>query len=51
MTAGQATSEGRMDWRSSIIANRDVLVGKPVIKGSRISVELLDNVETATRVA
>jgi len=30
-----------IDWRSRIVAHPDVLVGKPVIKGTRISVELL----------
>jgi uncharacterized protein (DUF433 family) len=30
-----------MDWRSRIVANPDVLVGKPVVKGTRISVELV----------
>ena len=30
-----------MDWRSRIIADTNVLVGKPVIKGTRISVELV----------
>ena len=30
-----------MDWRSRIVANPEVLVGKPVIKGTRISVELV----------
>ena len=30
-----------MDWRKRIVANPDVLVGKPVIKGTRISVELV----------
>ena len=30
-----------MDWRARITANPEVLVGKPVIKGTRISVELV----------
>jgi uncharacterized protein (DUF433 family) len=30
-----------VDWRNRIIADPDVLVGKPVIKGTRISVELV----------
>lgn len=30
-----------MDWRSRIVAHPDVLVGKPVIQGTRISVELI----------
>ena len=30
-----------MDWRARIVASPDVLVGKPVIKGTRISVELV----------
>lgn len=30
-----------MDWRARIVAHPDVLVGKPVIKGTRISVELV----------
>lgn len=30
-----------MDWRSRIVAHPDVLVGKPIIKGTRISVELV----------
>ena len=30
-----------MDWRNRIVADANVLVGKPVIKGTRISVELV----------
>jgi uncharacterized protein (DUF433 family) len=30
-----------MDWRDRVVAHPDVLVGKPVIKGTRISVELV----------
>jgi uncharacterized protein (DUF433 family) len=30
-----------MDWRSRIVADPDIFVGKPVIKGTRISVELV----------
>ncbi len=30
-----------MDWQERIVVNPKVLVGKPVIKGSRISVEFL----------
>ena len=30
-----------MEWRSRIVADPNMLVGKPVIKGTRISVELV----------
>ncbi len=30
-----------MDWRNRVVAQPHVLVGKPVIKGTRISVELV----------
>ncbi len=30
-----------MDWRDRITSDPDVLVGKPVIRGTRISVELI----------
>lgn len=30
-----------MDWRERIISDPAVLVGKPVVKGTRISVELI----------
>lgn len=30
-----------MDWKKHIDVNADVVVGKPIIRGTRISVELL----------
>ena len=30
-----------MEWKNHIEVNPDILVGKPVIKGTRISVELI----------
>ena len=30
-----------MNWKEHIVVNPDVLVGKPIIKGTRISIELL----------
>ena len=36
-----------MDWRTRIVANPDVLVGKPVINGTRISVEIVMDLLTA----
>ena len=33
--------EKGLDWRDYITVNPEILVGKPIIKGTRISVELL----------
>lgn len=30
-----------MDWRDRITSDPDILLGKPVVKGTRISVELI----------
>lgn len=30
-----------MNWKEHIVVDRDVLVGKPVIKGTRISLEFI----------
>jgi uncharacterized protein (DUF433 family) len=33
--------EGQVDWRDRIVVDPKILVGKPVIKGTRIAVELV----------
>ncbi len=30
-----------MNWREHIVSDKDLLIGKPAIKGTRISVELI----------
>ncbi|MGE0315773.1 MAG: DUF433 domain-containing protein [Lautropia sp.] len=30
-----------MDWREHIVCDPDILVGKPAVKGTRLSVELI----------
>lgn len=30
-----------MNWRDYIVTDNDILIGKPIIKGTRISVELI----------
>lgn len=30
-----------MDWKERIVSDRNILLGKPVIKGTRISVEFI----------
>ena len=30
-----------MDWRERIVCNPDILVGKPTVRGTRLSVELI----------
>ena len=30
-----------MDWRQHIVSNPDILAGKPAVKGTRLSVELI----------
>jgi uncharacterized protein (DUF433 family) len=30
-----------MDWHERIVVDPDILVGKPIVKGTRISVELI----------
>lgn len=34
-------ASGNMDWKERIIVDPNVLVGKPVIKGTRIAVEFV----------
>lgn len=36
-----------MNWKKYIVTNEDVLLGKPVIKGTRLSVEHLINLMAA----
>ncbi len=31
----------QMDWRERIVTDPDILMGKPTVKGTRISVELI----------
>lgn len=38
---GNQTAERNMEWQERIVADPAVLVGKPVIKGTRIAVEFL----------
>ena len=40
-TVEKATSEKVSDWRDRIVCDPRILVGKPTIKGTRISVELV----------
>ena len=40
-TPSRGLEETDMDWRARIVADPEVLVGKPVIKGTRISGELV----------
>lgn len=36
-----STSNGPMDWQDRITLNPNILVGKPVIKGTRLAVEFI----------
>jgi uncharacterized protein (DUF433 family) len=38
---GVVMENSRMNWRYHIVNNPDVLLGKPTIRGTRISVELI----------
>jgi uncharacterized protein (DUF433 family) len=40
-TCLEARVRGFMDWRSRIVIDPKILVGKPVIRGTRIAVELV----------
>ncbi len=42
-TVEKATPEKVADWRERIVCDPAILVGKPTIKGTRISVELVTN--------
>jgi uncharacterized protein (DUF433 family) len=47
MLESSRSMEATMDWRDHIELNPDVLLGKPVLKGTRLSVEfVLDLVAT-----
>ena len=39
--ARNSNSSEALNWKDHIVVNPDVLIGKPIIKGTRISVELL----------
>jgi uncharacterized protein (DUF433 family) len=41
LLAWNLSGGAEMDWRDRIVSNPEILVGKPVIKGTRISVELI----------
>lgn len=38
-----------MDWKNLIVTDSDVLFGKPVVKGTRLSVEFLLDLKAAGR--
>jgi uncharacterized protein (DUF433 family) len=41
VTSGELSEEDHMDWRERIAADPNILVGKPIIKGTRIAVEFV----------